>query len=232
MVALDEPHTKSAWVHLSCQYWIPGVECDYTSGLVTGLTSIDPSRFNMICEVCNTSRAKLIVEKGACIQCAAPGCMRSFHVECARRSLVDLPFNFVDIPHWRLYCDSHSKAYVSKRLEDTSTASKGRVLKYVSRLHKQLQLTIDTLDHTTTNTVDYYKFGSIRHKPDPAALKELNEAMKLNIKRVSEDTWTLAKRQTIESELVSTPTKRIRLLHANTQTTSSTMKTASVNSLE
>jgi hypothetical protein len=74
------------WVHPSCVIWLPentflNRELSYHNlqGLVTGLSSVHPSRRKLLCQVCK-------MPHGACMQCCEPGCYAAFHIMCARQT--------------------------------------------------------------------------------------------------------------------------------------------------
>jgi hypothetical protein len=72
------------WVHVVCAIWIPGTHLTFIQGPgeIEYLRDIDISdvpqaAFRKTCYLCRRSG-------GACMDCAEPGCGKSFHVTCAR----------------------------------------------------------------------------------------------------------------------------------------------------
>lgn len=51
-----EPVTPNIWVHACCAYWIPCLEFNPDSGLISGYENIDIRRFNITCTICGQSR--------------------------------------------------------------------------------------------------------------------------------------------------------------------------------
>lgn len=129
---IDEPRPVRSWVHLTCAYWIQGFELDqgiapkflktqseqesqlelvrdeYTNPMtIHGLENVDDRRFHIPCEICHRF-------EGAVVQCAAAGCLRSFHPECARRSKVLLTFDHPKDPKRRVHCEHHTQLQIKK----------------------------------------------------------------------------------------------------------------------
>ena len=47
-----EPAPSRFWVHSSCAYWLPGLDFDPESRLITGIEQVDLRRFRMRCGIC------------------------------------------------------------------------------------------------------------------------------------------------------------------------------------
>ena len=62
------------WVHPQCVMFTNET---FFENDRPNIRSLDPARRNLICKICG-------IERGACIQCMAPGCFESFHVTCAQ----------------------------------------------------------------------------------------------------------------------------------------------------
>ncbi len=54
-----EPVPSRFWVHSSCAYWLPGLELDPESKLITGVEQVDMRRFRMRCSICGQGRSGL-----------------------------------------------------------------------------------------------------------------------------------------------------------------------------
>jgi hypothetical protein len=110
---VPKTETLYEWVHLSCSTWIPGPLV--TPKTPVRLHKLEDKRFTLQCIIC------LKKEGGACMQCMAPRCQISFHVECARRSNYCLEIEKRDRDRekiHKMFCEKHRPLKIVKEIEE------------------------------------------------------------------------------------------------------------------
>lgn len=70
-------------VHGVCFKWHTELFFDESLKMVSGFGTVRLGKFQSVCFICGTN-------EGACVDCVAHGCQRTFHPECARRSGVSM----------------------------------------------------------------------------------------------------------------------------------------------
>jgi hypothetical protein len=111
--------------------WIPGTIIKPKAPV--RVSKIDPSRFNLNCIICGK-------KEGACMQCQAPRCKISFHVECARRENYFMEMERDPAgrapPTFTIFCEKHRPRKQIKELEEENKKKVDEVFKFGKMLDK------------------------------------------------------------------------------------------------
>ena len=135
MMKLAKPENQ--WGHLSCSYWLPGVETYIPDRLIyISAKSIRKAdlKGNEECAYCH-------LKEGLMVKCFQKECKSYFHVECARRVFCELKFPYqlkVKQKHHVVFCFEHSKTFDFRKIELNQSSDKTQmknVLKNFSNHH-------------------------------------------------------------------------------------------------
>ncbi|KAL1924028.1 uncharacterized protein VTP21DRAFT_7063 [Calcarisporiella thermophila] len=107
---LVDEDPSQGWVHIVCALWMPGSSFHDRERLDSiSLKGVPAKRWGLTCSICaDPEKARV----GACLQCDAGGCRKSFHVSCAEAySLTEV---IEDTPEmsdpYFVYCKQHGGA--------------------------------------------------------------------------------------------------------------------------
>mmetsp|Transcript_26592 Transcript_26592/g.47764 ORF Transcript_26592/g.47764 Transcript_26592/m.47764 type:complete len:448 (+) Transcript_26592:1472-2815(+) len=97
------------WCHVFCARQLAGVNVsDHSHYSGIDLSRIQPHRFKLECEACNT-------KLGACLQCNYKKCRAAFHPECGKAQFIETRVRS-DIEEVKLYCNQHKPSKLRRHL--------------------------------------------------------------------------------------------------------------------
>ena len=102
---------SAVWCHVFCARHISGVimqDRERVEGIY--LAAVEPRRFKLKCEVCNT-------RSGACVQCSHKKCSAAFHPECGKSFFLYTRDKYGRNEENAVYCNQHRTLKLRKFVE-------------------------------------------------------------------------------------------------------------------
>lgn len=80
------------------------------------------------------------IGNGACVQCPAKDCLKSYHPECARSYGIFMGHSYNAYPFWRIYCEDHAELAIKQRFKKAKNSLHNQLLKFCRALNRTADL--------------------------------------------------------------------------------------------